>query len=252
MCSFMDLVTALRLLLLHAMKRVWVLGLAMFGLAVAAACGGSTQCAGESCSDATSSSSGASGTTSGSSSTSSGSTGVVTSGRVPKNHRATATPCDGVRPDNEPTGIPDGGTEPNGYIECRTNAECTKGKNGRCNGNGHDGWRCTYDACQTDNDCTSTKGSVCQCEGGFRADNDVCLEGGCRVDADCGANGFCSPTLGDCGNYTGTLGYFCHQPGDECVDDEDCAGATGPIGTGSCRYNKMVGHWRCETSECAG
>lgn len=249
----MDLAPAPGLLFSISMKRIWGLGLALFGLAIAAACGGSTQCVGERCSDTTSSS-GASGNTSGSSSSSSssGSTGVVTSGRVPKNHRAVATVCDGVRPTSEPTHLPtiDAGSEPNGYIKCRTNAECTAGKNGRCNGNGHDGWQCTYDACQTDTDCAGN--GVCECGGGFRADNDVCLESACRVDADCGTKGFCSPTLGDCGNYTGTVGYFCHQPSDECVDDEDCGGTTGPSGKGSCRYNKMVGHWRCETSECAG
>ena len=233
------------------MKRLLGLGWAGLGLAVVAACGGSTQ---NDNVGTSSSSSGASGTTSGSSSSSSsGSTGIV-NGRVPKNHRAVATPCDGTRPPNEPTGIPmvDGGTSPGGYIECRTNAECTQGKNGRCNGNGHDGWHCTYDTCQTDGDCKS--GSVCQCEGGFRADNDVCLESGCRVDADCGSNGFCSPTLGDCGNYTGAVGYFCHQPTDECLDDTDCdaPNPAGGVGSGSCRYNKTVGHWRCETSQCAG
>jgi hypothetical protein len=170
---------------------------------------------------------------------------VVTQ-RVPAVHRSTATPCDSIRPTTEPTNIPDGGA--GGWIECRSNAECTQGVNGRCNGNGHDGWHCTYDQCTDDSQCKG--GGVCQCEGGFRADNNVCLTSSCRVDADCGPGRYCSPSLGDCGSYGGVAGYFCHEPADECVDDSDCA-SSGSI-KGTCRYNQTVGHWKCSTSECAG
>jgi len=179
-------------------------------------------------------------------------TDVVVSGRVPKKHRAASKPCDTTRPATEPTNIPDGGGFGDGYITCRSNAECTAGTNGRCNGNSHDGWRCTYDACFADGECGGGSG-VCECEGAFRSDANQCLgEGNCRVDADCGAAGFCSPTLGSCGHYGKTSGYFCHTPSDECVDDEDCSGQ-GQFGqTPYCAYDKNVGRWKCSTAECAG
>lgn len=206
-------------------------------LAALAACGGSVSSPSSGFSDDATKPDTCSGSTSGGP--------CPPNGRVPKNHRATATPCDGTRPTTEPVGIPDGGAS--GYVACRTNEECTQGVNGRCSGNGHDGWHCTYDECTTDGDCKG--GKVCQCGGGFRADNDVCLESGCRVDADCGPNGYCSPSLGDCGNYSGVAGWFCHSAADECVDDADCA-SKGE--NASCRYEPSVGYWRCSTQACAG
>ena len=158
--------------------------------------------------------------------------------RAPKNHRAVATPCDDVRDVNEPN-VTDSGPQ----VACKVNAECTAGVNGRCTGNSHDGWACTYDLCKDDAACG---GGVCACEGGFRADNNVCLKSSCRVDADCGANGFCSPSLGDCGHYTKFVTYACHTPQDECVDDEDCEKG------GYCAFQQSVGHWKCSTAECVG
>lgn len=195
---------------------------------------------------------GGSGTTTGTDAATEAASDVVVSGRVPKKHRATAQACDATRPTTEPANIPDGGGFGDGYITCRSNAECTAGTNGRCNGNSHDGWRCTYDACSADGDCGGGTG-VCECEGAFRADANVCLgEGNCRVDADCGGAGFCSPTLGSCGHYGKTSGYFCHTPSDECLDDEDCAGQGQAGETPYCAYDKNVGRWKCSTSECAG
>ena len=131
-------------------------------------------------------------------------------------------------------------------MSCQTHVECTNGTNGRCLGNSHDGWQCTYDVCQSDGDCGAS--GVCQCEGGFRSDHDVCLESSCRVDADCGAGRFCSPSLGSCGNFSKIVTYACHEPSDECIDDEDCAAEH----NGSCRFEPAVGHWKCSSSECAG
>lgn len=166
--------------------------------------------------------------------------------REPKVHRATATDCSTDKPAENPS-IPDGGTGP--MFECHSNAECTSGRNGRCDGNGHDGYRCTYDACYTDSECG---GGVCACNGASRATNHVCLAGGCRTDSDCGSTGYCSPTLGSCGHYGKAEAYYCHTSEDECVDDEDCAGAGTTGQTGYCAYQKTVGHWKCSTSECAG
>ena len=194
-------------------------------------------------SGSSSGSSGSSGNTSGSSGTTSGSSGTTSSGgggRVPEKHRPVAAACTGERTNQEPTGANGG--------ECAKHVDCTKGRNGRCVF-GRAGTMCTYDQCANDGECET---GVCSCDTGTGG-TDVCLHmSGCKIDADCGAGGYCSPTQGDCGNYGGIVGYFCHQPNDECVDDADCKTVPGANGGGSCRYNKTVGHWRCETSECAG
>jgi hypothetical protein len=186
-----------------------------------------------------------------------GGTSVVS--RVPLKHRPAAIACDHERPSSDPF-APD-----SGLAQCHSHAECTAGNNGRCGGNGHDGWHCTYDECFEDSDCPSPDGgkgyALCQCTAGFRSDNNVCLGGDnlgppphttspmCRIDADCG-DGYCSPTFGACGNYSGVVSYYCHTPDDECIDDTDCGAdaAFGPY----CAYAPAVGHWKCSNSQCAG
>jgi hypothetical protein len=118
---------------------------------------------------------------------------------------------------------------------------------------------CTYDTCFKDSDCdntTSTCGievpeghAVCGCGLGFHSDNNTCLTpGNCRTDADC-RGGYCSPSFGICGNYSGITTYYCHTARDRCVDDEDCASS----GMGAyCAYSPMEGLWSCSTSECLG
>ncbi len=160
---------------------------------------------------------------------------------VPAQHRAAAAACDHVRPDTEP----DPGPSYGGPMDCTQNSDCTDGDNGRCVGNGHDGWHCTYDECFADSDCPTS--SVCACEGGFRSDANVCLAGNCRTDADCGDSGYCSPSFGSCGSYSGVVGYFCHTCDDECVDDADCGG-----GGAYCMFDQSVSHWICSTMMCAG
>jgi hypothetical protein len=90
----------------------------------------------------------------------------------------------------------------------------------------------------------------------------------CRVDADCGPGGYCSPSqvnvfcfclspalcdkdsgyccIGTdcspdycaCGDACGH-GYYCHTLADDCVDDGDCE--TGD----SCNYDTVVKRWTC-------
>ena len=168
----------------------------------------------------------------------------------PAVHRASATPCDHTRPSNDP-GAP---MEDAGVITCHSHADCTAGENGRCGGNGHDGWHCTYDACFADSDCpTAASGGpqLCACEGGFRSDNNVCIEGNCRLDTDCGVGGFCSPSLGSCGHFTPFVGYYCHTKDDECADDSDC-GADGGFGSPYCAFMPTIGHWQCASTNCVG
>lgn len=97
--------------------------------------------------------------------------------------------------------------------------------------------RCTYDTCADDSECST--GETCACHGAtFHADSNECLPGNCRVDSDCGAGGFCSPTIGGCG---GLAGYYCHTADDRCTDDADCAGG----GLMACQYASTTARWEC-------
>ena len=64
----------------------------------------------------------------------------------------------------------------------------------------------------------------------------------CRVDADCGPGGFCSPsnldTIIQCWGPCGT-GYFCHTPKDSCLDGNDCNGSSG------CYLDPTSQSWMC-------
>ena len=158
------------------------------------------------------------------------------SGRVPKKHRALAEGCDDMRGPGSNTNQSEG--------SCTTDADCTEGRNGRCEdfrGDIH----CSYDTCFDDDGCDGTH--VCACGGGFWSDNNVCLrEGNCRTDGDCGPGGYCSPSLGDCGEYSGVVGYFCHTAEDECVDDEDCEGGD------HCAFDPVTDRWMCSDTACVG
>jgi hypothetical protein len=159
-------------------------------------------------------------------------------------------PCDGVRGTPDPSTLPspDAG---GGYHDCYAHEDCTDGVNGRCVG-ARMGYVCTYDQCQTDDDCGE---GVCECGGGqmghTTSDYDVCVaRGNCRVNADCGDSGYCSPTFGSCGAYSGVVAYYCHTPNDECVNDADCG--TGEPWGSYCAYNEIGGRWICSNSHCAG
>jgi hypothetical protein len=131
--------------------------------------------------------------------------------------------------------------------ECVRDEDCSAGENGRCT-DFRGGWQCTYDTCFTDGACDA--GGPCRCEGAFWTDANTCLAGNCRVDADCGSGGYCSPTFGDCGNYSGVIGYYCHTPADTCVDDADCVEAG--VGAGYCMYRPELAHWVCGYGQCVG
>ena len=168
--------------------------------------------------------------------------------RVPLRHRAVATACTAPRAPStcDPGGVP--------MSACTADGECAAGTNGRCVGNPHDGCRCSYDECVNDADCPMGGACECRLAGRGAGGANVCIPGDCRVDADCGPRGFCSPTLGDCGTFGGLSGYYCHTATDECVDDADCAGQdAGALGqTPYCAYSRQVGHWRCSSQGCAG
>jgi hypothetical protein len=102
---------------------------------------------------------------------------------------------------------------------------------------------CTYDACQHDADCKP--GQACACHDTAKAGNggNACVAGNCRVDSDCGAGGYCSPS-GDMSCVASVGGYYCHTPNDLCIDDADCA--SGGFGA-QCSYSTTHGRWECTT-----
>ena len=163
----------------------------------------------------------------------------TTSVRVPVNHRPEAETCDSVRDVEEPSSTSE-------WDACSAHADCTEGENGRCTPS-REGYYCTYDECFDDGDCDDKM--VCECGGGI-LENRCLREGNCRVDADCGPDGFCSPTLGSCGSYGGIVGYYCHTPDDECLDDSNCGDTE--YGMPYCAYNMVSGRWTCSDVHCVG
>ena len=165
-------------------------------------------------------------------------------GRVPVNHRPTATACTprtSVVPDG---GFPDGGT-------CSYDSDCADGgpgtMNGRCMMNAVSQLAsCSYDDCESDGNCAD--GGVCQCRDNLAAGTDICLTGNCRIDSDCGAGGYCSPMIGGCGLHLGTVAYYCHTPQDECLNDSNCN-----LPGLYCVFDATAKmHWICAPSDCSG
>lgn len=161
--------------------------------------------------------------------------------KPPAQHRLLAEACPPDRPAGTPPGIPGG--------SCTTDAECTQGSNGRCVSVVLGPPSCSYDLCSKDGDCGQSAG-VCQCRASAEALANVCRQGNCRTDGDCGVTGkgFCSPSAvnidATCrhGLAPGSVGYFCHTPTDECSDDAECGAGTS---AGACIYDLGKGHWAC-------
>lgn len=205
--------------------------------------GGSSSSSGGSSSSGSSSSGSGSGSSSGSSGgASSGSSGSSSggTGRVPVNHRPDDSQC------QQPAPAGDCQIMSGGPGECHADADCADaGVNGRCieSMGGAIYCRCTSDACAGDSSCPT--GQTCACHGApyTGGDGNACVPGNCRVDADCGPGGYCSPSyqVQGCG---GLAGYYCHTPTDTCVDDSDCATSTS--GPQVCAYSTTAGHWKCQ------
>lgn len=193
--------------------------------------------------------------------------GVVNGGKhggpalaPPDSHRSVASVCPHDRPATVPLGggPADAGTVQSGpNPQCYSDADCVAGTNGRCETARYpvDIGYCNYDECFSDGDCAGQFGAcICgdpQIDGtGTRAPN-VCVNGNCRLDSDCGPSGYCSLSTqnGYCGPDV-PLGFFCHTANDECASDSDCA--TRPV-TSRCTFDLTLVRWTCtEEVFCSG
>jgi hypothetical protein len=154
------------------------------------------------------------------------------------NHRPNDAQCLTTPPPGDCNG-------PSGNGMCSNDNQCTMGTNGRCvqMGEGVEYCGCTYDTCMQDANCPT--GDTCACHGSAYTDGEgnVCVPGNCRVDADCGAGGYCSPSVDTMGCGGGVAGYYCHTPQDQCVNDSDCGEGGG--GEGVCVFSTSAGYWQC-------
>ena len=156
---------------------------------------------------------------------------------IPKNHRPAAMACP------EQRGAGTTVANPQSYNECAQDSNCTTGIDGRCLGfKGTSS--CSYDTCFSDSDCPDNQPCECRPSAADTAANYCVTTGGnCRVDSDCGPDGFCSPSLvgTGCGwdqSVSGD-GYFCRTPQDSCLNDSDCDTSS------TCAFDIGSNHWTC-------
>jgi hypothetical protein len=170
---------------------------------------------------------------------------VISTGAVPVNHRPSGTTCPQQRgPGMLPSSCNyDAGTP----ALCLRDSDCTQGNNGRCV---HPDLTpavcvtgCSYDECFTDSDCAANAPCDCRASATDSTAN-TCVAGSqCRVDADCGPGGYCSPSAGY-GPFQCGIAYFCHTAADTCLNDTDCDAA-------KCQYDSTAALWRCGGPTCA-
>jgi len=164
-----------------------------------------------------------------------------TCGRVPTDHRASAEPCPTARGQGITMCCPDAGYP--GQWQCSNDSDCTMGTQGRClNNAGPAGTHCSYDDCFSDSDCSDGGGPcVCRTSASDPSPNLCSTGSNCRVDADCGPCGFCSPSPGGSVSLLPYVPYFCHTPADACIDDGDCPDPA----QGCCLYDSKSTRWSC-------
>ena len=211
----------------------------VMGLATLVACGGST--------DTSAGDSGASGDASGGGDGSAGSDAGTRDasdaalsdggGRTPAHHRPDDSQC------SQPASAGNC-TLTGGGAQCTKDNQCTTGANGRCvqTMGGALTCFCTYDACVHDTDCATGKLCVCHGSAFTGGAGNTCTDGNCRIDADCGAAKYCSPSHGTSG-CGGVTGYFCHTSSDQCTDDSDCSGGGG---SQVCAWSSANNRWTCQ------
>ena len=163
--------------------------------------------------------------------------------RVPTNHRPTMTFC----PQGRGPAVSSSSTTCNcSQCPCLQDSDCTSGMNGRCtSGPFACSMGCSYDECLSDADCTGNVPCACRSSGSDSMLNFCATQSKCRIDADCGPDGYCSPSLLDLVQNNGysvcdglATGYFCHTPNDRCTDDSDC-------NQGTCNFDLTSQSWSC-------
>jgi hypothetical protein len=161
----------------------------------------------------------------------------------PDQHRAVAVACKTTS--SQP---PDGGVG-----SCAVDSDCGGDA-------GYNPWHCLrhacgVDQCIDDSDCRSDQACGCGAQFGFPASMHLnyCVPAKCRVDADCGAGGYCSPaTNTPCQRLAG---YYCHKAADTCSSSNDCPAADdgGATFSTTCDYVLELDHWACAaTALCGG
>jgi hypothetical protein len=180
---------------------------------------------------------------------------------VPQSHRAVSESCPSERGSMGP--IDTTNCESTSEISCKSDADCTAGRNGRCI---LEDWclsSCSYDQCLVDTDCPEMQPCYCRSSGEDTLANTCRAGSNCRTDTDCGECGFCSLSVqrdvlhcssvdgcteGGCdGGGTATrctcltvhsLAYNCHTSNDECTNDTEC-----PLDY--CAYMDPTMRWEC-------
>lgn len=134
--------------------------------------------------------------------------------------------------EDAPVGVPDGGPEGDGSCNGRVPTLHAPGEI-TCAPTGEG------DECLTTADCADAGfEAACVCGNYVLIPGpNTCIASTCRVDADCGDGGYCSPSTSTGCSYPGCGGYHCHTCDDQCVNDSDCA-------SDSCGVDS-TGTWVC-------
>ena len=166
---------------------------------------------------------------------------------VPTDHRTEDVACPEER----------GPGSANVVRDCTQDSDCTEGMNGRCispNVLGPSGGSfCSYDTCFSDSDCSMNEPCRCRQSAADTAPNYCVAGSNCRIDSDCGPEGFCSPSLLDIDSSISggpaEFGYFCHTPRDRCLNHSDCdpsaCGQSLACVSMACGYSLESNRWDC-------
>lgn len=169
--------------------------------------------------------------------------------KVPLVHRVTSPSC-ATPPPAGNCGLSPNTNNIASSGACALDSDCT-GVNARCTGPFFGMCSCTHDECGGDADCATDQ--TCDCREARLYEPtqaNYCLPSNCRVDSDCGANGYCSPSHDiECG-LDGERGWYCHTKKDRCTNDSDCPISDENDVESFCGFDPTLGYWRCAQTTC--